>query len=572
MAIKLLKPLGTDIYDIDVFNYNATTIETYLNKLVAGDEISLKVYYYPKDSTTFNIDTCLSGVHICDNMLFDNISGAFPDESSKSNFEVMSLGSEPGNSTVQLLFDLSNNNKYITYFRAKLPNSDDWSSWVKIATGSGSTSEGVQIIYTDEIDIDEVGTGIYMCKDATVTGVMPAELIDKSLFQLISYGDDDNGPKSQTLIDLKHEPGTQYTRYKRQLPNGEWAWTKWEKQKDYDQFKDEFIAKNNGTGTGTTKLENLETDGLKVYNDDTYFGSEPTEIGIENAKSRFWIGLNKTGSVNNTIYSGFGLQSIIKNNTGLQQNFDLRFGVVYSKDSKNPIYAYIHTITDDLKLKLDRPQTDSEAVYDADIPNLGSIKKLISSQLSTLISSVTQDINMNGNKITNLAEPEEDNDAVTKYYADNNPNFVKKSGDEITGSLLFKYQKNYLGFVNDLDNLKIVSKTNVSGDTYNEITIDFISTIVQNNKTYLKLTNIATPENDFDAANKKFVEDTVAASGGGGNYLPLSGGTLTGELNMDSNRIINVSTPLDDFDAANKKFVEDTVTSISGAVFKLVDL
>lgn len=513
MAIKLLKPLGTDIYDIDVFNYNATTIETYLNKLVAGDEISLKVYYYPKDSTTFNIDTCLSGVHICDNMLFDNISGTFPNESSKSNFEVMSLGSKPDSSTVQLLFDLSDTNKYITYFRAKLPNSNDWSSWVKIATGSGSTSEGVQIIYTDEIDVDEVGTGIYMCKNATVTGVMPAELIDKSMFQLISYGDDTNGPKTQTLIDLKHEPGTQYTRYKRQLPNGEWAWTKWEKQKDYDQFKDEFIAKNNGVGTGTTKLENLEVDYLRTYSNRAYFGPEPDDVGAEQAKTKFELNLNDTS----TNVNSFGLYRTVKTGASSGRIYnDLEFGVLYDNTTKEPEQIFIRTNnTSNIGLLISRPQTDFEASLDNDIPNLGNIKKLISSQLNTLISSVTQNINMNGNKITNLAEPEEDDNAVTKHYADNNPNFVKKSGDEIAGSLLFKYQKNYLGFANDSDNLKIVSKTNVSGDTYNEIAIDFISTIVQNNKTYLKIKNVATPESDFDAANKKFVEDTVTSASGG---------------------------------------------------------
>ena len=49
-------------------------------------------------------------------------------------------------------------------------------------------------------------------------------------------------------------------------------------------------------------------------------------------------------------------------------------------------------------------------------------------------------------------------------------------------------------------------------------------------------TNVA-PTNDNDLANKKYVDSKV----GGGDYLPLSGGTMTGDINMGNNDLNGVN-------------------------------
>lgn len=49
-----------------------------------------------------------------------------------------------------------------------------------------------------------------------------------------------------------------------------------------------------------------------------------------------------------------------------------------------------------------------------------------------------------------------------------------------------------------------------------------------------------------------------------GNYLPLSGGTMTAALDMGLHQIHNLATPTSAYDAANKQYV-DTVASGSGA-------
>lgn len=41
--------------------------------------------------------------------------------------------------------------------------------------------------------------------------------------------------------------------------------------------------------------------------------------------------------------------------------------------------------------------------------------------------------------------------------------------------------------------------------------------------------------------------------------LALSGGTMTGQINMGGNKVVNVATPANASDVATKKFVDDEV-------------
>ena len=70
--------------------------------------------------------------------------------------------------------------------------------------------------------------------------------------------------------------------------------------------------------------------------------------------------------------------------------------------------------------------------------------------------------------------------------------------------------------------------------------INMSGNIAMNGK---KITGIATPSNDGDAANMKYVDDEV------GKSLPKSGGTMTGAL--------NVLDPTENAHAANKGYVDE---------------
>lgn len=59
-----------------------------------------------------------------------------------------------------------------------------------------------------------------------------------------------------------------------------------------------------------------------------------------------------------------------------------------------------------------------------------------------------------------------------------------------------------------------------------QLKADKISVRKSSSNTPVAIENIAIPTTDYQAANKKYVDDAVAGGEGGGEYLPLAGGTM----------------------------------------------
>jgi hypothetical protein len=108
-------------------------------------------------------------------------------------------------------------------------------------------------------------------------------------------------------------------------------------------------------------------------------------------------------------------------------------------------------------------------------------------------------------RLENLADPDSDDDAVNKGYADNR--YVDVAGDTMTGAL-------------DMGANKVTSS--------------------------------ATPTSGNDLTNKTYTDAT---------FVDVAGDTMSGELNMGSNKITNLADPTVDADAANKNYVDDTITT-----------
>ena len=64
-----------------------------------------------------------------------------------------------------------------------------------------------------------------------------------------------------------------------------------------------------------------------------------------------------------------------------------------------------------------------------------------------------------------------------------------------------------------------------------------------------KITNIAKPTRNADAATKKFVVDKTD------QCLLLAGGTMTGQIDMGGEKITNLATPTSNSDAATKNIL-----------------
>lgn len=69
-----------------------------------------------------------------------------------------------------------------------------------------------------------------------------------------------------------------------------------------------------------------------------------------------------------------------------------------------------------------------------------------------------------------------------------------------------------------------------------------------------KIIGVAVPTENYNAANKKYVDTSLT------EYLKLDGSqSMTGDLNMNSHRITGVASPSANTDVSNKKYVNDRV-------------
>ena len=115
-------------------------------------------------------------------------------------------------------------------------------------------------------------------------------------------------------------------------------------------------------------------------------------------------------------------------------------------------------------------------------------------------------LDMTNHKIVNVADPTSNSDAATKAYADTK---LSKAGGRMTDTL--DMGTNYIVRVHG-------PRTGTAGT--------------------------------LDAVNKQYVNNT---------FLPLTGGDLSGRLNMKTHKIINLAEPTDDTDAATKGYVQSYV-------------
>lgn len=176
--------------------------------------------------------------------------------------------------------------------------------------------------------------------------------------------------------------------------------------------------------------------------------------------------------------------------------------------------------------------------------------------------------------------PTADNEVATKKYVDD---AVKTGGGSPGGDVSKEYVDQQITNVQG----QIDTKVSKSGDTMtgslnfngntavNPVLESSTGIKVQSSSAGAagKVTNLATPAADSDAANKKYVDDNIVQVKQeiegelGGEYLALTGGDMTGDINMTGNSVVKFYDPI----AARARARNLTDQMVKGSVYNDAD-
>lgn len=176
--------------------------------------------------------------------------------------------------------------------------------------------------------------------------------------------------------------------------------------------------------------------------------------------------------------------------------------------------------------------------------------------------NMDSNMDMNNNRIINIGNPINNLDAVNKKYVDHvtsgiDPNIVDLSVNTIN-------YKDSIHNINGTFTIDGSGNITTNGNITTHGITDVRNMLTGNiNLQGNRILNIASPELDSDLTTKSYVENAIS------NKLDKTGDTMSGVLNMEQNKITNVATPTDDKDVATKYYVDHAVTGNGGGTADL---
>ena len=291
-----------------------------------------------------------------------------------------------------------------------------------------------------------------------------------------------------------------------------------------DEAKETFVKKAGDTMSGklTISYGGLSVDGSADISGDLNTG-------------RLQVG--KPGDHRDThLYGNLYLNDML--NMSIGSNVALKFA---NLQDGLKLYAPLSFEPSPLRISnVGNPQNDFDAVnkqtLDSSVTSINSSLSQVNEKITSLtsrmdtaesniakntsdITSLTSRVSTNETSINNI------NTEITNIKQDITTvegDYVKKAGDTMSGNLTMGLNQ----IVMDTGHIAAGNNT-LLFEGYPEIDVDGA-----------KISMVADPVDVMDAANKEYVDNAVAGVKPTGDYLPLTGGTMAGDINMGVNNSV----------------------------------
>ena len=203
----------------------------------------------------------------------------------------------------------------------------------------------------------------------------------------------------------------------------------------------------------------------------------------------------------------------------------------------------------------------------------------VSSLVDTNGFTMSGDIDMSGNEVIGLDDPSSDSSATSKKYVDDE---IAKVPTGSGGGLDQATADNR--YLQKTDASSTYETQSDASNTYlskASASVTYLRNSVFNNtmRTYmsspdidtnfLRKTDAANTYAPIDASYTKSESDnkySLKGSGGGGGGLSASGFTMTGDIDMGSNKILKLADPITPKSATNKEYVDNNFLSKHGGL------
>ena len=304
-----------------------------------------------------------------------------------------------------------------------------------------------------------------------------------------------------------------------------------------DEAKETFVKKAGDTMSGklTISYGGLSVDGSAGVTGD--FNTGRLQVGTPSEKG------------NSYLYGDLELRGILSMSIG--GNSALAFSDL-TEGLK--LYAPLSFVNPENISNVANPQEALDAVnkqtLDSEVRSINASLTQVNEKITSLTSrmdTAEKNIKTNTSNITSLTsrvdKTETDITSLTSRVTTNESNissinteisnikqdittvegdYVKKAGDTMTGNLTMGLNQ----IVMDTGHIAAGNNT-LLFEGYPEIDVDGA-----------KISMVADPVDVMDAANKEYVDNAVAGVKPTGDYLPLAGGTMTGDINMGVNNSV----------------------------------